>query len=85
MQNITRTKVNMCTTFAATGNPNGAYLQVAGVDNWTTANKEDGASETGYKCLKFGGDLFEVIDLPETKRIAVWDAMEFDALGHKGL
>lgn len=75
--------MNIWTTFAHTGNPNSAKLAAAGVGEWTTANKTDGESQSGYKCLNIDAEL-EVIDLPETQRMAVWDELERDALGSFG-
>lgn len=69
-------QVNLWTTFAATGDPNGAKLTAVVADHWSTANKEDSASESGYKLLNIGGDRLEMIDFPETKRIAFLDSLE---------
>lgn len=71
--------MNIWTKFAATGNPNGPKLAAAGVEQWPKTDKADGTSESGYKCLNIGGERLEVIEMPEAKRVAVWDKLECDA------
>lgn len=57
--------VSLFTKFAITGNPNG---EDAGVKNWIPIR-----DATNLQCLNMTIDKFEVVPLPETERMGVWE------------
>lgn len=82
-QRIIEQMVRLWTQFAATGDPNGEHLRRAGVDRWPSIGSDHVDLSSGYRCLNIDRRL-EVVELPETERMAFWDGLEREVAGGGG-
>lgn len=61
-------KVSLFTSFAITGDPNNSFT---GEVNWEPVD----SVELPLKCLSISEKKLEMIPLPETERLKVWDSV----------